>query len=263
MWDRAAEMNERSVEGGGRARRPQGPRASTSEDSHALLWLDYSYLQQGRQQEARKPSSNQIEEAAAKSGSGRACAATWRSRARRGWWRRASGPRPGAPVNPEGLGADRRLPPTSSPSAWPAFSSGNRAGRQRRAAAHGDACRRRRSSAAKRDDGRAEAPAGRPGSARPASRPFRHPRPAMPTEPASPRSGLGAADRPCRRRQRREARGGHHGAAARGGADLRRGPARGSDRAWPGRRRRSRKSLASSSARRCRSSPAHEFVATC
>ncbi len=67
MWDKAGEMNERSV----KAADERVARKGLSVDErnhHALLWLNYSYLQQGRQADA-KAVLNQIEEATAKSGS--------------------------------------------------------------------------------------------------------------------------------------------------------------------------------------------------
>ena len=52
MWDKAGEMNERSV----KAADERVARKGLSVDErnhHALLWLNYSYLQQGRQADAK------------------------------------------------------------------------------------------------------------------------------------------------------------------------------------------------------------------
>lgn len=103
MWDEAAEMNERSV----KAADDRVARKNLGVDErgfHALLWLTYSYLQQGRQQEARAL-LDQIEEAAAKSDSPRTrshlalARAAWLIETRR--WADAK-----SPVNPEGLSSD-------------------------------------------------------------------------------------------------------------------------------------------------------------
>src|SRR5690349_920691 len=67
MWDKASELNERSA----RAADERVARKSLGVDErgfHALLWLTYSYLQQGRHQDARGV-LDQIEQASATSGS--------------------------------------------------------------------------------------------------------------------------------------------------------------------------------------------------
>ncbi len=103
MWNEAAEMNERSA----KAADDRVARRSLGVDErgfHALLWLTYSYLQQGRQQEARGV-LDQIEAAAATSGSVRTrshlalARAAWLIETRR--WTDVK-----APVNPEGLSPD-------------------------------------------------------------------------------------------------------------------------------------------------------------
>lgn len=103
MWDEASEMNERSVKAAD-DRVAQKNLGVDDRGFHALLWLTYSYLQQGRQQEARGL-LDQIEDAAAKSGSARTrshlalARATWLIETRR--WNDAK-----APVNPEGISSD-------------------------------------------------------------------------------------------------------------------------------------------------------------
>jgi tetratricopeptide (TPR) repeat protein len=124
MWDEASEMNERSY----KAADERVARKSLGVDDrgfHALLWLTYSYLQQGRQQEARAI-LDQIEQAAARSGSVRT--RSHLALARAAWvieTRRWADARP--PVNPEGLGPDATAADLFA-SGMAAFRMGNRAG---------------------------------------------------------------------------------------------------------------------------------------
>ena len=131
-------MNERSA----RAADERVARKGLSVDErgfHALLWLEYSYLQQGRHQDARgvldQSKRRPPKAAALRTRSHLALArSAWVIETRR--WTDAK-----ASVNPEGLGAVRRRP-TCSPSAWPRFERQPH-GRRRGAAAHGAAGRRR------------------------------------------------------------------------------------------------------------------------
>jgi tetratricopeptide (TPR) repeat protein len=122
MWDEASEMNERSV----KAADDRVARKNLGVDDrgfHALLWLTYSHLQQGRYQEARGL-LDQIEEAAASSGSVRTrshlalARAAWLIETRR--WNDAK-----VAVNPEGLSADATAADIFA-AGLAAFRSGNR-----------------------------------------------------------------------------------------------------------------------------------------
>jgi tetratricopeptide (TPR) repeat protein len=176
MWDRAADMNERSA----RAADERVARKGLGVDErgfHALLWLEYSYLQQGRQQEARTV-LDQIEKAAAESGSVRTrshmalARAAWLVETRK--WTEA---RPA--VNPEGLGADATAADLFA-LGMAAVRSGNRiAGGealQRMAMLAGDGDRPVRSVTTAKPT-----PAPRPGASRPGVTPIPTPRPSLPT----------------------------------------------------------------------------------
>jgi tetratricopeptide (TPR) repeat protein len=123
MWDEANEMNERSY----KAADERVARKSLAVDDrgfHALLWLTYGYLQQGRQVEA-KSILDQIEAAAAKSGSVRT--KSHLALARAAWLietRRWADARP--TVNPEGLGPGATAADLFA-TGMAAFRSGNRA----------------------------------------------------------------------------------------------------------------------------------------
>jgi len=185
MWDKAGESNERSV----KAADERVARKGLSVDErnhHALLWLTYSYLQQGRQQDARA-TLNQIEEAAAKSGSVRMrshlalARSAWLVETRK--WADAR-----SAVDPDGLGASATAADLFA-IGMAAFRSGNRpAGNdalQRIALLAGDGDRPLRSVTTARPN----PPAGRPGSVRPGATPIPTPRPGMPTMP-----GFGAPE---------------------------------------------------------------------
>jgi tetratricopeptide (TPR) repeat protein len=176
MWERASEMNERSA----KAADDRVARKSLGVDErgfHALLWLEYSYLQQGRQQDARAV-LDQIEKAAAESGSVRTrshlalARAAWLVETRK--WNEA---RPA--VNPEGLGADATAADLFA-LGMAAIRSGNRmAGGealQRMAMLAGDGDRPVRSVTTAKP-----APAPRPGASRPGVTPIPTPRPSLPT----------------------------------------------------------------------------------
>jgi tetratricopeptide (TPR) repeat protein len=176
MWDRAAETNERSA----RAADERVARKGLGVEErgfHALLWLEYSYLQQGRQQEARAV-LDQIEKAAAESGSVRTrshlalARAAWLVETRK--WTEA---RPA--VNPEGLGADATAADLFA-LGMAAVRSGNRlAGGdalQRMAMLAGDGDRPVRSVTTAKPT-----PAPRPGASRPGVTPIPTPRPSLPT----------------------------------------------------------------------------------
>jgi tetratricopeptide (TPR) repeat protein len=194
MWDAASEMNERSS----RAADERVARKALGVDDrglHALLWLTYSYLQQGRQQEARGV-LDQIDQAAAKSGSVRT--RSHLALARAAWLietRRWMDVKPA--VNPDGLGADATAADLFS-IGMAAFRSGNRAGGsdalQRIAQLVGDGDRPLRSVTTARPT-----PAPRTGPVRPGVTPIPTPRPAVP-EPhtahgtgGQPQTGLPAA----------------------------------------------------------------------
>ncbi len=123
MWDEAADMNERSA----RAADDRVAARNLGVDErgfHALLWLTYGYLQQGRVQDA-KGVLDQIEQAAAASGSVRTrshlalARAAWVIETRR--WADAK-----TPVNPDGLGAGATAADLFA-SGLSAFRTGNRA----------------------------------------------------------------------------------------------------------------------------------------
>jgi hypothetical protein len=146
-----------------------------------LLWLVYSYLQQGRQQDARGVLA-QIEDATARSSSARM--RTHLALARAAWvietrkWTDAK-----APVTPEGLGASATAADLFAIGVA-GFRSGNRAAGndalQRIALLAGDGDRPLRSVTTARPT----APAGRPGVSRPGVTPIPTPRPAMPNMPS-------------------------------------------------------------------------------
>jgi tetratricopeptide (TPR) repeat protein len=180
MWDQAGEMNERSVKAADErvAKKSLGVDAR---NHHALLWLVYSYLQQGRQQDARGVLT-QIEDAAARSSSARM--RTHLALARAAWvieTRKWADAKP--PVTPEGLGAAATAADLFAIGVA-SFRSGNRsAGNdalQRIALLAGDGDRPLRSVTTARPT----PPAGRPGVSRPGVTPIPTPRPGMPTMPA-------------------------------------------------------------------------------
>jgi tetratricopeptide (TPR) repeat protein len=196
LWDRTSELNERSV----RAADERVARKGLGVDErgfHALLWLTYSYLQQGRQQEARGV-LDQIEKAAAESGAVRT--RSHLARARAAWvveTRRWADARP-AGVAPEGLGAGTTAADLFA-IGMAAIRSGNRlAGAdalQRMALLAGDGDRPVRSVTTARP-----APTPRPGVSRPGVTPIPTPRPSLPTpaevmaaQTAQPQMGLPAA----------------------------------------------------------------------
>jgi tetratricopeptide (TPR) repeat protein len=199
MWDRASEMNERSA----RAADERVARKRLGIDErgfHALLWLEYSYLQQGRQQEA-KAVLDQIEKAAAESGSVRT--RSHLALARAAWvveTRKWTDARPG--VDPEGLGADATAADLFA-IGMAAVRSGNRmAGGealQRMAMLAGDGDRPVRSVTTAKPT-----PGPRSGTSRPGVTPIPTPRPSLPTpaeliaaqgasapQPAMPSAGAG------------------------------------------------------------------------
>lgn len=192
MWEKASELNERSA----RAADERVARKGLGVDDrgfHALLWLTYSYLQQGRQQEA-KGVLDQIEKAVAESGSVRTrshlalARATWAIETRRWNEVRMEG------VNPEGLGADATAADLFA-IGMAAFRTGNRsAGNdalQRMAMLAGDGDRPVRSVTTARP------PAPRSGAAsRPGVTPMPTPRPALPT-PAELMAAQSAAVAPA------------------------------------------------------------------
>jgi tetratricopeptide (TPR) repeat protein len=193
MWDRAAEMNERSA----RAADERVARKGLSVDErgfHALLWLEYSYLQQGRHQDARGV-LDQIEKAAAESSSARTrshlalARSAWVVETRR--WTDAK-----ASVNPEGLGADATAADLFA-IGMAAIRSGNRMGGgaalQRMAQLAGDGDRPVRSVTTAKP-GPATAP--KPGVSRPGVSPIPTPRPALPT-PAELIAAQGASQQPA------------------------------------------------------------------
>ena len=196
MWDKASELNERSA----RAADERVARKGLGIDErgfHALLWLTYSYLQQGRQQEARGV-LDQIEKAAAESGSVRT--RSHLALARAAWvveTRRWADAKP-AGVTPDGLGAGATAADLFA-IGMAAIRSGNRvAGAdalQRMALLAGDGDRPVRSVTTAKPT-----PAPRPGVSRPGVTPIPTPRPSLPTpaelmaaQTAQPQMGLPAA----------------------------------------------------------------------
>ena len=217
---------------------PQGARASTSADYHALLWLTYSYLAAGPAADA-KAVLNQIEEAAAESGSVRTrshlalARAAWLIETQEVDRRQERGGSRGA----RRLRHRRRPVRDRHGRVQKRQSAGGNDALQRIALLAGDGDRPLRSVTTARPNARRAVPA----PSRPASRQFRRRRPAMPTMPGVRRART-AADRHAGAGQQREARGGGDGAAAGGRADLRRGPARGSASCWHARPRPSKTS---------------------
>lgn len=196
MWDKASELNERSV----KAADDRVSRKGLGVDDrglHALLWLQYSYLQQGRQQDA-KATLDQIERAAAESGSVRTrshlalARAAWVVETRK--WGEAR-----ADLNPEGLSADATAADLFAVG-MAAVRTGNRAlgndALQRMAQLAGDGDRPVRSVTTAKP-----APATRPGARPPGVTAIPTPRPALPTPAeliaaqgaAQPQAGLPAA----------------------------------------------------------------------
>ena len=228
MWDKAAELNERSA----KAADERVSRKGLGVDDrgfHALLWLTYSYLQQGRYQDARGV-LDQIDKAAADSGSVRT--RSHLALARAAWvieTRRWTDAKPDG-VNPEGLGADATAADLFA-IGMAAFRSGNRAAGsdalQRMATLAGDGDRPVRSVTT------AKPSTTRPNPSRPGVTPMPVPRPSLPTpaelDCGADRCRRAAPDWTARGRLRqRQARRRDHGAAARGHPDLlRRAPRRG------------------------------------
>jgi tetratricopeptide (TPR) repeat protein len=191
LWDRATEMNERSA----RAADERVARKGLGVDErgfHALLWLEYSYLQQGRHQDARGV-MDQIEKAAAESGSVRTrshlalARSAWVIETRR--WTDAK-----ASVEPEGLGADATAADLFA-IGMAAIRSGNRmaggAALQRMAQLAGDGDRPVRSVTTARPGA-----APKPGASRPGVTPIPTPRPALPT-PGELIAAQGAQQQPA------------------------------------------------------------------
>lgn len=191
MWDRASEMNERSA----KAADDRVARKGLGADDrglHALLWLQYSYLQQGRQEDARTV-LGQIETAAAETASVRTrshqalARAMWVIETRK--WMDARGG-----VVPDGLGAGATAADLFAVG-MAAIRSGNRmAGAdalQRMAQLAGDGDRPVRSVTTAKP-----APAPRPGASRPGVTPIPTPRPSLPT-PAELMAAQGAAAQPA------------------------------------------------------------------
>jgi tetratricopeptide (TPR) repeat protein len=176
MWDKAAELNERSA----KAADERVSRKGLGVDDrgfHALLWLTYSYLQQGRYQDARGV-VDQIDKAAAESGSVRT--RSHLALARAAWiieTRRWTDAKPDG-VNPEGLGADATAADLFA-IGMAAFRSGNRAmgsdALQRMATLAGDGDRPVRSVTT------AKPPTAKPNASRPGVAPMPVPRPSLPT----------------------------------------------------------------------------------
>jgi tetratricopeptide (TPR) repeat protein len=198
MWDRASDTNERSA----KAADDRVARKGLGADDrglHALLWLQYSYLQQGRHDDARSV-LGQIETAAAETGSVRTrshqalARAMWIVETRK--WMDARGG-----VVPDGLGAGATAADLFAVG-MAAIRSGNRmAGSdalQRMAQLAGDGDRPVRSVTTAKPT-----PAPRPGVSRPGVTPIPTPRPSLPTPaeliaaqgaaPAQPASGMPAA----------------------------------------------------------------------
>ena len=176
MWDKAAELNERSA----KAADERVSRKGLGVDDrgfHALLWLTYSYLQQGRYQDARGV-LDQIDKAAAESGSVRT--RSHLALARAAWvieTRRWTDAKPDG-VNPEGLGADATAADLFA-IGMAAFRSGNRAAGsdalQRMATLAGDGDWPVRSVTT------AKPSTTRPNPSRPGVTPMPVPRPSLPT----------------------------------------------------------------------------------
>ena len=177
MWERAADMNERSA----RAADERVARKGLGADErglHALLWLEYSYLQQGRQEDARSVLA-QFETAAAESGSVRTrshqalARAMWLIETRK--WMDARGG-----VLPDGLSADATAADLFAVG-MAAIRSGNRmAGAdalQRMALLAGDGDRPVRSVTTAKPTPTTPRPAG----SRPGVTPIPTPRPSLPT----------------------------------------------------------------------------------
>lgn len=191
MWDRASEMNERSAKAADERVARKGLGAD-DRGLHALLWLQYSYLQQGRHEDARGV-LGQIETAAAEAGSVRTrshqalARAMWVIETRK--WMDARGG-----VAPEGLGADATAADLFA-IGMAAIRSGNRmAGAdalQRMAQLAGDGDRPVRSVTTAKP-----APAPRPGVSRPGVTPIPTPRPSLPT-PAELIAAQGASAPPA------------------------------------------------------------------
>ena len=124
MWDEAAAINERSVKAAD-ARRADKKLEVDARGFHALLWLVYSYAQQGRYEEARGV-LQQIEADAAKSGSVRTRSHLALARAafliETRKWGEAK-----APVSATGLGKDAAISDLFA-SGFAAIRLGNRAG---------------------------------------------------------------------------------------------------------------------------------------
>jgi tetratricopeptide (TPR) repeat protein len=124
MWDEAAAINERSVKAAD-ARRETKKLDVDQRGFHALLWLVYSYAQQGRYEEARDTLA-QIDAAAKESGSART--RTHLALARAAWlietrkWGEAK-----APVDPKELSKDVAIADLFA-IGFAAVRSGNRAG---------------------------------------------------------------------------------------------------------------------------------------
>ncbi|MCC7033625.1 MAG: hypothetical protein IT179_12425 [Acidobacteria bacterium] len=180
MWDEASETNERSV----RAADERVARKGLGVDDRAfraLLWLSYSYLQQGRLADARGV-LDRTEQAAAESGS--AMARSHLALGRAAWLvetRRWMDARPA--VDPEGLSADATAADLFAVG-MAAFRSGNRTGGnealQRIALLVGDGDRPLRSVTTARP-----APTARSGPTRPGVTPIPTPRPIRPEPPAA------------------------------------------------------------------------------
>ena len=124
MWDEAAAINERSVKAAD-ARREARKLNVDQRGFHALLWLVYSYTQQGRYEDARGILA-QLEAAAKESGSERTrshlalARAAWLIETRK--WGEAK-----TPVDPKGLGKDPAIAELFA-IGFAAVRSGNRAG---------------------------------------------------------------------------------------------------------------------------------------
>ena len=124
MWDESASLNERSVKAAD-ARRDAKKLAVDQRNFHALLWLVYTYAQQGRYDDARGVLT-QIEAAAKESGSERTrshlalARAAWLIETRK--WGEAK-----APVDPTNLSRDVAVADLFA-IGFAAVRSGNRAG---------------------------------------------------------------------------------------------------------------------------------------
>ena len=133
MWDESAAINERSVKAAD-ARRDEKKLDVDARGFHALLWLVYSYTQQGRYDEARGVLA-QMEAAAKESGSERTrshlalARAAWLIETRK--WGEAK-----APVMAKGLPKDAAIADLFA-IGFAALRSGNRAAGGHRPAADG------------------------------------------------------------------------------------------------------------------------------